>query len=69
MSKHDVEQARLDLNPHQEAVVAMVLYSERYSKQNRGCMGFYAQLNASQKRHVQEIAERIRKCPPESDYY
>lgn len=48
-----------DLDPTPEAIAAMALWADRYSKQRLGSMGFYNSLAESEKRTARDIAQRI----------
>jgi hypothetical protein len=55
-----------NLNPHQEAQIAMCLYNHRYAFEQRGgSIDFWESLNKSEKLVCREIAARIRRSPKE----
>ena len=53
-----------DLNPHKAAVIAMLLYGERYAKMPHvGSMGFWDTLTKSEQETCKQCVERVDKAP------
>jgi len=51
-----------NLNPTAEAIVAMNIWSEEYSKQGGGSMDFWDSLSLGRKRQCKETVDRIIKA-------
>lgn len=51
-----------NLNPHREAVLAMIVWSEEYSKQCYGCMDFWDRLDDNKKQLCQEWCTKLWKA-------
>lgn len=51
-----------NLNPTAEAVVAMNLWGDTYSRQNGGSMDFWDSLSESKKARCTEIVEKVREA-------
>lgn len=57
----DAQQARRNLNPHAEAIVAMMIWSRRYAyEQTGGSMDFWDSLSAGEQRQCVEAVDRIK---------
>ena len=54
-----------DLNPHKPAVVAMILYNERYAAGHLGSMGFWESLMESEKETCRECVCKIEAARKE----
>lgn len=59
------ERTRRNLNPHQEARLAMVIWGKEYSQQRGGSMEFWDALSDSRKRLCREVLDEIHTCPRE----
>jgi len=58
--------ANRDLNPHKEAIVAMLLWNKEYAQSGRGSMNFYEHyLSESDRRICREQVDKILKAPSE----
>lgn len=66
-SKMDLEMKR-DLHPHAEAFLAMLMRGNAYSKQRKGCMGFWDKLSEYDKKHFSEYIDEILRLPRAKDY-
>lgn len=53
-----------NLRPTSEAVAAMYLYGAEYAASGGGSMDFWGRLDASRKRHCQELVMRIIETIP-----
>ena len=54
-----------NLNPHKPARVAMILWCERYAKQNGGALDFWKSLTDYERRTCRELVEQIEAAPNE----
>jgi hypothetical protein len=51
-----------NMNPHAEAIVAMLIYGARYADQNGGCMDFWKTLSAPERMQVRDYVRRIKEA-------
>lgn len=63
-----MDNQKRNLNPTAEAIVAMLMWSDEYSKQNGGSMDFYDSLSFARKKQciasvhsIIEAAERVKQ--------
>ncbi len=56
-----------NLRPTSEAVAAMYLYGAEYAASGGGSMDFWDSLDASRKRHCQELVLKIIEAVPNRD--
>lgn len=54
---------RRNLNPHAEALLAKLLWSQPYSEQRGGVMDFWDGLSPQAKKYVSEQLEQILAAP------
>ena len=57
---------RRNLNPHAEARLAIVIWSEQYAYQNLGCMDWYDSLPDARKRKCRMALDVIAGLPREN---
>ncbi|WP_414461783.1 hypothetical protein [Hyphomicrobium sp. DY-1] len=50
---------RRNLDPHAEAIIAMNLWGDHYSKQRLGCMDWYDSLSPASKARCTALVDRI----------
>lgn len=65
---NEKERARRNLDPHAEAICAMVIWGYEYAhKQCGGSMDFWDSLDDRRKRVCRDLVDRLKTAKPEAE--